>query len=152
MAVEESPGTPAALSPFPDQRSRIERRPTVRKLREFVVFEPELDHVSLLNSLTAAFFSAASASLAFPIGLITTALMQDTISERAQGMLWIGVPGGLLLALGFAIAACWALKTKGSASGQLKSQAIDIEQAAPAPLTPVQLAPDTARSPTESAI
>src|SRR3977135_2572938 len=91
------------LAPTADQSSRIERRPTVRRLKEVLVFEPELHHISLLNSLTAAYASASSASLAFAVGLITTALMQDKLSDRAQGVLWVGVPGGLLLTVCFAV-------------------------------------------------
>jgi hypothetical protein len=135
--VQENPSPQNSLAPS-DQGSRIEGRATVRKLRELVVYPHEIDHVSLLNSLTASFASAASASLAFVIGLVTNALMQDRVSERAQGMLWVGVPAGLLLTLVFTIAAVWALRTRMSASDELKNQAVDIEQDLPAPVTPAQ--------------
>ena len=147
MVQDSNPESPSLL-PVPDQ-SRIDRRPTVRKLKEILVYEPELDHVSLLNSLTAFFSSAASASLAFIVGLATTAAMQDPLSEKAKGMLWIGIPGGIILTAGFTVAAVWALCTKGSETNKLKQGAVDIPQAYPAPVIP-QSDPDVKGSTTGS--
>ena len=131
--AQNAPEPRDSLAP-PDQTSRIESRATVRTLRQLVIYEPEIDHLSLLNSLTAFFASAASASFFFVIGLATNALMQDNMSERAQGALWVGVPVGLLLTIGFAAAALWALHSRDSASDALKTQAKDIQQELPPPI------------------
>jgi len=110
-------------------------------MRELIVYEKELDDISLLNSLSAWCFTAASGSIFFVIGLIVDALMQSPISDMGKGAIWIAVPIGAVLGIGFIASGTWAWLKKRSNIEEIKSQAVEIEQQ---PLLPslLQSAPD----------
>ncbi len=151
MDTQNPVGTDDALSPSV-QGSSIQPVYTVRHMRQLNIFEEELDHVSLLNSLSAWCFSAASGSALFAIGLLTNAAMQENVSQRAWGVLFVGVPIGVLGSVGFLLAACRALKTKGSRVGDMKLKAVNVvvgpsgADATPPAQSP-QSTPDTVVSP-----
>lgn len=112
----------------PQQYSELQFRHTVREMRQFVVTEAELDQISLLNTLTSAFFSMASGSFLFAIGLWTSATMQGTISEKGTVLLQFGGIAGAVLALLFAVIGSLAWWKRKSIVDKLKRQAHDIDQ------------------------
>lgn len=155
MDTQGAANPPNTLVP-PPQGSSIKPAHTVRTMRELNIYEEELDHVSLLNSLSAWCFSAASGSALFAIGLITNASMQEDVSQRAWGVLFVGVPIGVLLSAGFLVAAFWALKAKGSRVSAMKRQAVDIEPQVPSAIDALatqaqQSTPDMAEPPPQPA-
>ncbi len=97
-------------------------------MRELLVYDHELEDVGMLSTLATGFFSAASGCLFFVIGLITTALMQDKLGDKAIATLQLGIPVGIILMLAFTSAGIWAKKNRSSRVETMKQQAIDIEQ------------------------
>lgn len=138
MATQTNPPDQSfSVSPQPSQQSsRIEHAHTVRKMRELLIYEQELDHVGLLNSLASGFFSAASGCILFVIGLVTNAAMQDKLSEKGVALLQFGIPLGIVLGFAFTGAGLWAWATKRTKLSELKKQAIDIDQTVQSPMPP----------------
>ena len=137
MATESPGDTTGSLSPpAPVQGSRIEHGHTVRRMRELVIYEKELDDVGLLNTLSWTCFSAASGCFLFAIGLITSAVIQGfgSLPVEAIVLLKLGIPIGLVLSAGFAFAGYFLARRKHSTLSAMKQQAEDIEQIAPSPI------------------
>ena len=57
--------------------------------------------------------------------------MQDPISDMGKGALWIGVPTGIILGLGFVGAGTLAWKRKNSSINEIKQQAVEVQQTVP---------------------
>lgn len=113
-------------------------------MKDIVVNPGELKHLSLLNTMSTGFFSAASAIAFFVLGLVVNALMQESLSPKAKGGLEIAIPVGILLTVGFAICGIVSWCARGSETKELLDQAIILEQEAPSPVTPPQSTPSTA--------
>lgn len=136
MAREPIDDATVGLSPAtPVQGSRIESGHTVRKMREFVIFEQELDQIGLLNTLSSATFSAASGLFLFVIGLIANAVIQgwSSLPVDAIVLLKLGVPAGVILGLILAVVGYILWRRKGSILATIKEQAVDIEQSTSPP-------------------
>jgi hypothetical protein len=118
------------ISPIEDLQnySVLQPQHTMRQMREFVLNESELHQISLMNSLASAFFSASSASFLFAVGLGTSALIQGSLTEKGIVLLWLGLPIGFLLSLGFALAGFWATKQRSSILDKIQKQSLDIQQ------------------------
>ncbi len=97
-------------------------------MREFVVNEAELYQISLLHTLASGFFSAASASALFAIGLVTSAIIQGSLTEKGTVLLQLGVPFGGILTLAFAGAGWWATHKRSSILKDIKEGAVEIQQ------------------------
>jgi hypothetical protein len=138
MATQSNPPEQSySVSPQTSQQSsRIVPGHTVRKMRELLIYEQELDHVGLLNSLASGFFSAASGCFLFVIGLVTNAVMQDKLSEKGVALLQFGIPLGIVLGVGFTMAGGWSWVTKRTMISELKKQAIGIDQPIQSPMPP----------------
>ncbi len=97
-------------------------------MKEFVLTEAELDDISLLNTLASGFFSAASGAFLFAVGLYTSAVMQDNLSEGANALLQFGGWVGLILTVICASAGIWAWHKRRSRLTEIKRQAVTIDQ------------------------
>ena len=122
------------FSPQPPQASRIVALPTVRRMRELLVYERELEEVGRLNILTSAFFSAASGCFLFAVGLVVNWLMEGKIDAKGTALLQFGGIAGTLFAIGFTGAGYWAWKTRGTLLDEMKKGAIDVSQSAQPPM------------------
>lgn len=100
-------------------------------MKELTVYADELDQVGLLNTLAVVFFSAASGCFLFVLGVGTDALMQETLSDKAVGLLLFAIPAGIVLGLGFLGGGVWASVNKKSKIDDMKAQAIEIDQPFP---------------------
>lgn len=97
-------------------------------MKEYVLTEAELETISLLNTLSSGFFSAASGAFLFTIGLYSSAAMQGTLSEKAFALLQFGGVTGSLLAIVFALAGFLALHKKRSKLSDIQRQSMAIDQ------------------------
>ncbi len=110
-------------------------------MKEYVLTDAELDEISLLNTLASVCFSIASAAILFAVGLLSSAVIQGTLSERAIGFVqmgeWTGFTiGGLAMIFGI-----WAWAKRYSKVNLIKRQAEEVEQ----PNTVSQLQPTSSQ-------
>jgi len=97
-------------------------------MKEFVLNEAELDKLSILNTLASTLFSFAAASFFFALGLLTSAIIQGTLTERASGFVLFGEWAGFLLSALFLAGGIWAFLAKRSTLSEIKEQAVPIDQ------------------------
>ncbi len=125
----QSGATDAAPSLSPSQpHSSLPHTHTRRSMKEYVVTEAELDQISLLNTLSSWFFSAASAAASFAVSLYAGATIQGTLSEGATVFVQTGeIVGGVLAAV-FTGVGIWSLRKKQSKVSEIRNQAVAIDQ------------------------
>ncbi len=113
-------------------------------MKEYVITEAELDEISLLNTLASVCFSLGSAAILFAVGLLSSAVIQGTLSERANGFVqmgeWVGfIIGGLAMFFGIL---AWVKRY--SKVNLIKRLAEEVEQPSSVAQLPMssQLTPD----------
>ncbi len=96
--------------------------PTVRKVREYVVLDIELETIGLLHALAGALLSLTCMFLVFAVAGVTAALTQES---RAT-LTYFYVTSGLGFAV-VSVLAVWTLRKARSFVSELKSKSVDVE-------------------------
>lgn len=99
---------------------------TVRPVKQVVVYETELDHIGMLNTLASSLFSAASAFFLFAVGLVTSWLIQGKLTDKGAALLQFGAPVGALLGIALLVLGVWTSKTRNSTVQDLKNSAVEV--------------------------
>ncbi|MEN6559273.1 MAG: hypothetical protein ABFD52_00675 [Acidobacteriota bacterium] len=93
-----------------------------RTVKCFGVTEEELDHLSLLNTLSTIFFSLASGSLFFSISLLLELFKRTTQDPATRELVFTVSPFTGVVGLAFLGIAIYTLKKRGSAVTRIKEQ------------------------------
>jgi hypothetical protein len=108
--------------------SSLQPRHTTRQMTEYIVTETELSSISLLNTLTAAFFSFSSGAFMYSVGLWSDTYMQSTLTEKAIGFTQFGEVAGLVIAFLFVVAGVFTWIRRRSILNEIKKQSVYINQ------------------------
>ncbi len=85
-----------------------------RTMKVYAIPENELRSLSLLNTLSMAFFSASSGFLSFAIGLWVHAAFQSMLTPAGEILSNVGAPIAVVLSLFFGVLSIWAWVTRRS--------------------------------------
>lgn len=114
-------------------------------MREFIVYETELDTVSLLNVQASGFYAAASGTLFFGLGVIANYFMQETTSWGFAFTV-LALPAATILTIGFALGGYQVSRRRTSILAKIKSESLDVPQSpVPDMLSEPPPTPDTRR-------
>lgn len=129
MASQSNPSSDKPLSPPVSQQfSSLQPRHTSRQMRQYVLDEAELDSISLLNTAASWCFSAASGVFLFGVGVVVSVIIDGSLTEKGEVMVWVVVPAAFIFASALAIVGWLAWKKKRSVLSALKGQSLDIDQ------------------------
>lgn len=103
-----------------------------RRMKAYAVTEPEMDHVSFLNTLATGCFAATSFFAALIGGILTNSafVMKDQVPPEGRVLTGYGIPLLIILSLLFLIGGLMAIRRKQSAWDKIKAES---EPAAPKP-------------------
>lgn len=95
-----------------------------RDVKTYAVFENEVSHIALFNTLSTVGFSVGSALLAFAVGIWTnwSFVEKDKMPPEGTIMSQVMAPGLAFLALVVWALALWALYSRGSTWEAIKRE------------------------------
>lgn len=99
-----------------------------RTMKVYAIPENELRSLSLLNTLSMAFFSASSGFLSFAIGLWINAAFQSTLTPAGKILSIVGAPIAVILSIIFGGLGIWAWKTRKSGLETVEKESSSPDQ------------------------